>query len=326
MTNQVDRTVAPVAKRPLVGLFLPAAEGMAGGETPGWADLLAMAQRAEAVGFDSLWVPDHLLVRLWMPGWDGNLIGGWDCWSLVAALATGTERIQIGPLVACTAYRNPALLAKTAATVDEISDGRLILGLGAGWHEPEFTAFGFPFDHRVSRFEEALQIISLLLREGQVDFEGRYYSARECVLRPRGPHRNGPPIMIGAHGDRMLRLVARYADAWNADWFTSPEEVPPLRAQVDAACTVVGRNPSTLERTLAVVMDAPGHRPRPGADWPTDMRAGFPPPASGTPEELAALLRGFAAEGITHVQIWLEPNTLAGIEAFAPTLPLLDEE
>ncbi|MEA2596871.1 MAG: hypothetical protein QOF01_3340 [Thermomicrobiales bacterium] len=311
--------------RPLkVGLFLPGAEEMASGTTPGWSDLLTMARLAEAVGFDSLWLPDHLLVRLWMPGWEGRLVGGIECWSLLAALAAATERVELGPLVSCNSFRNPALLAKMADTVDEISGGRLILGLGAGWHEPEYDAFGFPFDHRVSRFAEALQIIVPLLRTGRVDFAGRYYSARECELRPRGPRQGGPPILVGAHGERMLRLTAEYADAWNADWYVHPEQVGAVREEVDAACAAVGRDPATLERTLALLIDAPGWRPRPGADWPTVMRAGNPPPASGSPEELAELLRGFAGVGIAHVQIWLEPNTVAGIEAFAPVLHELD--
>ena len=168
-----------------------------------------------------------------------------------------------------------------------------------------------------------MRIIHGLLKEGRVDFAGRYYEARECELRPRGPRPTGPPILVGAHGERMLRLTAEYADAWNADWYVRPDEVPPVRAEVDAACAAVGREPATLERTLAVMIDAPGWQPRPGADWPTDMRADAPP-ASGSPEELAELLRGFAAQGITHVQVWLEPNTPAGIEAFAPVLDLLD--
>jgi probable F420-dependent oxidoreductase len=320
----IDQRVSD-GRRPLkVGLFLPAAEGMAGGQAPRWSDLLALARRAEAVGFDSLWLPDHLLVRLWMPGWDGHLVGGWECWSLLSALSAVTERIELGPLVSCSSFRNPALVAKMADTVDEISGGRLILGLGAGWHDYEYRAFGYPFDHRVSRFEEALTIIAGLLREGQIDFAGRYYSARECELRPRGPRPNGPPILVGAHGERMLRLAARHADAWNADWYVRPDEVPPVRAEVDAACAAVGRDPATLERTLAVLIDAPGWRPRPGADWPTDMRHGGRSPATGTPEELPELLRGFAAEGIAHVQVWLEPATLAGLEAFAPVLELLD--
>ncbi len=305
--------------RPLkVGIGLPDAEGQMAGGTARWADLLAMAQRAEAVGFDSVWVEDHLLFRLG----DTSTEGPWECWTLLSALAASTSRVEIGPLVACTSFRNPALLAKMADTVDEISGGRLILGLGAGWHEPEYRAFGFPFDHRVSRFEEALKIIHGLLRDGQVDFGGKYYQARECELRPRGPRPNGPPILLGTTGPRMLKLTAQYADVWNT-YFTrhvnDPAGIVPLRDLVDTACIEVGRDPATLERTCAVLVGFDGHFAGASSANPSGT-----PPLTGSPEEIAATLRGFAAEGICHVQVWLEPNNLAGIESFAPVLELLD--
>lgn len=307
-------------RRPLkVGIGLPDAEGQMAGETARWTDLLAMARRAEEVGFDSVWVEDHLLFRLG----DTPTEGPWECWTLLSALAASTSRVEIGPLVACTSFRNPALLAKMADTLDEISGGRLILGLGAGWHEPEYRAFGFPFDYRVSRFEEALQIIHGLLRDGQIDFEGRYYTARECELRPRGPRPEGPPIWLGSTAPRMLGLVARYADGWNT-YFNRhqnrPEQVAPLREVVDAACVDAGRDPATLERTCAVLVSFEGDSSPSSSANPSGA-----PPMSGSPEEIAATLRAFAAEGISHVQVWLEPNTLAGIESFAPVLELLDK-
>ena len=201
-------------RRPFkIGLFVPHFEQPWNGTSLPWTDIAAMAQRAEEIGFDSFWLPDHLLFRFPQV----HQQGAWDAWSLLAALAATTQTIEIGPLVACTSFRNPALIAKMADTIDEISGGRLILGLGAGWHEPEYAAFGFPYDHRVSRFAEALQIITALLRTGHVDFEGDYYTARDCELRPRGPRLEGPPLLIGGSGERMLRLTARYGDAWNAD-------------------------------------------------------------------------------------------------------------
>jgi alkanesulfonate monooxygenase SsuD/methylene tetrahydromethanopterin reductase-like flavin-dependent oxidoreductase (luciferase family) len=174
----VAEAIAP-GRRPLkVGLMLPDTEREMGGGTARWSDLLAMARVAEASGFDSLWVSDHLIFRF-----EGKAPQGvWECWSLLAALAAVTARVEIGPLVSCASFRNPALLAKAADTVDEISGGRLVLGLGAGWHEPEYDAFGYPFDHRVGRFEEALAIVAGLLRQGRIDFAGRYYQARECEL------------------------------------------------------------------------------------------------------------------------------------------------
>jgi hypothetical protein len=194
-----------------VGLALDATGLVsADGATPSWADILAVAQRAEALGFASLWLPDHLLLRQGAMSEEGNsVMGAWECWSLLAALAAATKRVELGTIVLSTSFRNPALLAKMADTVDEISGGRLILGLGAGWHEPEYRAFGYPYDHRASRFEEALTITATLLREGRIDFVGRYYEARECELRPRGPRPGGPPIMVGTRGPRMMERLDR---------------------------------------------------------------------------------------------------------------------
>ena len=318
-------TVRPTADRPLkVGLHLPNIAGMHPSGVARWSELLAIARRAEEVGFDSLWVADHLLMRF--PGWENRPLGVWEGWSLLAALAAATDRIALGPLVSCTAYRNPALLAKMAATVDEISGGRLILGLGAGWHEPEYRAFGYPYDHLGSRFEEALTIIAALLRDGHVDLGGRYYQVRECELRPPGPRPGGIPIMIGAEGERLLRLAARHADAWNWAFVSSVEQVRPRQAAVDAACREVGRDPTTLERSVAVPVDLPGRSDAPPggeaevADW---VRANIGA-ATGSSEELAALLRAFATAGLAEVQLWLAPSTVAGVEAFAPVLELLD--
>ena len=177
--------------RPLkIGLVVPVFEDD-DGHTPRWNEIKASAQHAEAAGFDSLWLPDHLIYDYGNSG--RPLHGVWECWSILTSLAAVTTRVEIGTTVVCTSFRNPALLAKMADTVDEISGGRLILGLGAGNHEPEFRAFGYPFDHLSGRFEESLQIIRGLLRNGKVDFQGQYYTARECELRPRGPTRLGPP-------------------------------------------------------------------------------------------------------------------------------------
>lgn len=303
---------ATASRRPLkVGLFLPFAEQMADGDTPRWDDLAAMARTAEDVGFDSLWVGDHLLARFATGTFDC-----WECWTLLTALAAVTRRVTLGPLVACTSYRNPALLAKMATTLDEISGGRLILGLGAGWHEPEYRAYGFPaFARRASHFAEAVRIIHALLRHGHVDFAGHYCEARDCELRLRGPQGDRLPLLIGTRGERTLRIAARYADIWNTEWVL-PEGIPERQAATDAACAAVGRDPATLERTATVRIDLPGKRHTPFGF--------FGGQATGTTEELAALLRGYAAVGITHVQIALGPNTVAGVEAFAPVLTLLD--
>ncbi len=302
-------------RRPLkVGLQLPEVERVAP-----WRDLANMARVAEAVGFDSLWVGDHLLYR----NPDEEPKGPWEAWSLLAGLAAITERVEIGPLVACTAFHNPAMLAKKADTIEEMSGGRLILGLGAGWNEPEFRAFGYPFDHRIARFEEALTIIRGLLRDGYVDFEGTYYQARDCELRPRGPRPGGPPLMIGSEGPRMLRLALPHVASWNAwyAWFgNQPAGLAPLRAKVDAACADAGVDPARIERTCAVLVALEGASGRPSGN--VANRA--VPPLRGTADELADSLRAYAAAGISHLQLVLDPNTVESIEAFAPVLELLD--
>jgi probable F420-dependent oxidoreductase len=302
-----------------VGIELPVAVDKGRAGTPRWAEIAALARHAEEAGFDSVWVEDHLLFRH-----QGQAAQGvWEGWTLLAAIAAVTSRVELGPLVSCASFRHPALLAKMAATVDEISGGRLILGLGAGWHEPEYRAFGFPFDRRVSRFEEALRIVRGLLRDGRIDFAGRYYEVRDCELAPRGPRPGGPPILIGSTGERMLDLLARHGDAWNA-YFTHtrnrPEHLAPLQARVDAACRAAGRDPATVRRTAAVFVDMAPGGPAGGGyapHWAFE-------PLAGPPERLAEELRAYAAQGVDHVVLWLEPGTPASVDAFRPVLALLD--
>jgi alkanesulfonate monooxygenase SsuD/methylene tetrahydromethanopterin reductase-like flavin-dependent oxidoreductase (luciferase family) len=222
-----------------------------------------------------------------------------------------------------------------ADTLDEVSGGRLALGLGAGWHEPEYQAFGYPFDHRVGRFEEALQIIVPLLREGRVDFEGQYYQARNCELLPRGPRPGGPPIFIGAQRPRMLRLVARWADRYDADFHLSAGGVAERFAALRAACVEVGRDPGTLARSaatrLAVVDPArPAERARsqvgPARDGLAEFELGGVRFAArqGTPAELVDFVRTFQAVGVEHLTCTLvDPPGVAGIERFAPVLAAL---
>lgn len=302
-------------QRPLkVGLQLPEAERV----VP-WREMMAMARLAEDVGFDSLWVGDHLLYR--RPGEPPR--APWEAWSLLSALAAVTSRVELGPFVACALFHNPAMLAKKAATIDEISGGRLVLGLGAGWHEPEFTAYGFPFDHRVSRFEEAFTIVRTLLQDGEIDFSGRYYTARECVLVPRGPRPEGPPLMVGSLGDRMLRITlphVRYWNAWYADFGNDWRQLPAILERLDRACQAVGRDPASIERSVAVLIALPGATGRWSVD-PADDRA---VPVRGTSEQIAEELRAFARVGMSHVQLVLDPITLESIEAMAPVLELLD--
>jgi alkanesulfonate monooxygenase SsuD/methylene tetrahydromethanopterin reductase-like flavin-dependent oxidoreductase (luciferase family) len=299
--------------RPLeVGVQLPEVE-----REVRWPELLDMTRAIEDLGYDSVWVGEHLLYR-WP---DRAARGPWEAWTLMGAIAAVTSRIRFGPLVACTNFHNPALLAKQAATIDEIGGGRFILGLGAGWNETEFRAFGFPFDHRIDRFEEAFTIIRTLLAEGAIDFDGRYYQARDCELLPR-PRPGGPPLMIGSRGPRMLRMTLPHVDAWNV-WFSdtgnSPDGVPPLRAEVDAACRDVGRDPAEVARTVAVQVRLAGGTGRIQGDASQRIA-----PLEGDPGEMADVLRGYAREGIAHVQLVLDPITRGSIEAFAPVLARLE--
>jgi alkanesulfonate monooxygenase SsuD/methylene tetrahydromethanopterin reductase-like flavin-dependent oxidoreductase (luciferase family) len=338
---------APVgrsAPHPLkIGLFLPSVAGFMDGATARWTDLLAMAEHAAAVGFDSLWIVDHfwylaapirgdILKGLGLPvppeAVPGEPLGVWEAWSLLAALAAAVPRVDLGTIVTCTGYRHPALLAKMVDTVEEISGGRLILGLGAGDSAFEHRAYGYPFEHRIGRFEEALTIIRTLLREGQCDFAGTYYQVRDCELRPRGPRHPGPPILIGtlATGRRMLRLTVEQADLWNG-WLAAgrslPDVLPPVLEAVDRACVEHGRDPATLERTVAVRVSI-NERAIPAGD---PIRGSADPsavPIRGSAEEIADVLGAFSRLGISHLQVVLLPSTRAGIEAFAPVLARLD--
>jgi alkanesulfonate monooxygenase SsuD/methylene tetrahydromethanopterin reductase-like flavin-dependent oxidoreductase (luciferase family) len=304
-----------------VGAFIPIVETEMDGGSARGSDILAMARAAEQAGFDSVWVPDHLTI--YDPGQEPK--GAWEMGATLGALAVATSRVEIGALVAATSFRAPALLAKMAATVDELSGGRFILGLGSGRHEPEHVAFGLPYHQQVSRFAEALEIITRLLRTGYSDFEGQFYTVRECEIRPKALRPGGPPIVIGAlgTGPRMLELTARYADLWNGwlTWGSSwPEAIPPIREKIDAACVAAGRDPKTLGRTAAILAVVPGV----AAQVVSTAPDGGGKPLQGTPEEMAAAIRGFADEGIDHLQVICAPNTATGIAAFAPVLEALD--
>jgi len=304
--------------RPLkVGVQLPEVERLVS-----WPENLAMARRIEELGYDAIWLGDHLLYR-----WPGvaEARGPWECWTMLAAIAACTSRVTIGPLVASTSFHAPAMLAKQAATVDEISGGRLILGLGAGWNETEYAAFGFPFDHRISRFEEAFTIIRTLLREGAIDFDGTFYRARDCELQPRPSRPGGPPLLLGSSGERMLRIAAPYIDGWNA-WYNatgnSPSGVAALREQVDAAAVSAGREPGAIERSVAVLVRLPGGEGRlAGLDTGPTV-----PALAGSAEAMAQELRAYARAGIDAVQLVLDPITLGSIEAFGAVLELLDRD
>lgn len=296
-----------------IGLMLPIGQDQATQRPKSFEHLRAMTIAAEDGGLDSVWLPDHVLFR---SGEDDQTRGIHEAWTLLSALAAVTSRVQLGPLVLCVPFRNAAMTAKMAATFEEISGGRLILGLGCGWHKPEFDAFGLPFDHRVGRFTEALEIILPMLRTGSATFGGRWHRADHADLVPRGPRPGGPPILIAGKQPRMLELVARHADMWNAAWYGHPDEAHELRerlAKLHAALGAAGRDPATLELTAGVfvaVADDP--------DAPENaMRA--------SAEEIADALAGYAELGIGHLMVHLWPRTPDAVVRLAEAAALVRE-
>ncbi|MEM7112266.1 MAG: LLM class flavin-dependent oxidoreductase [Chloroflexota bacterium] len=287
-----------------IGVVINHAEVEATKTTPAYSEIREQALAAEAGGVDSIWLFDHLLFRFE----EGVTTGIWECWTLLSALAEATERVELGTLVLCNPFRNPALLAKMAHTLDELSGGRLILGMGAGWHKPEFDAFGYDFRRRVDRFEEALQIVKPLLNGERVDFAGTHYQAENCVITPLGPRSEGIPLLVGAGGPRMLRLVAKYADQWNTAWLGQPDELAPRLTRIHEACADLGRDPATLDITVGVQIVYPDLG---------DTNPFTKEPLTGSPDELAEAFRGYEAAGADHLIIYISPATLTAVERVA---------
>ena len=286
-----------------VGLMLPIGEQEKSGRNLPWRELREMALAAEASGLDSIWAADHLIFRD-----DGTSSGIHECWTLLTAVAAITERVEIGPLVLAVPFRNPAVLAKMAAAFDEVSGGRLILGLGCGWHEPEFDAFDLPFDHRVGRFEEALAVLLPLLRDGQVTVDGRWHRA-DVELLPPGPRPKGPPILIAGKRPRMLRLVARHADQWNAAWYGPRESAGELEeriAHLREACAAEGRDPAEITMTAGLFASFPALQ-RPDDEDPPDNAI------SGDADEVGRALAEYRELGIAHVIVHLWPPNAAAV-------------
>ena len=305
----------PASKRKMgIGIMVPISDQSAFGGTPRFSDMLAITQKAEELGFDGAWFADHFIVR---NDEVQELRGVWEGWTTIAGIAAATQphlRSASSSPASCSA--TPASSPRSAEMVDEISDGRLILGLGAGWHQPDFDMFGLPFDHRVSRFEDAVNIISPLLRNGHADFQGQYYQANDAYNLPRGPRaaEGGPPILIGTKSPRMMRLTAQFADVWNSDWHHDADEVVPMLKALDEACESVGRDPKTLVRTAGSNLAMPGY---------LGVR---PNPITGSPEEMAEKIATFRDLGLKHYVAGLDPCTPATLEHFARVIELLDKD
>lgn len=264
-----------------------------------WPEMVSIAQRVEASGYDSIWLGDHMLYR----GAGRQECGPWDVWTTLAALAASTERVQLGPLVASTAFHPPGLVARRAATIDEVSSGRFILGLGTGWNEAEFRAFGIPFEHKVARFEEAFTIIRRLLAGERVSFTGRFYQMDDAVLLP--PPKRQVPLLVGTSGPRVLAASAPYIEYWNC-WYSWYGNVPAGFAELSASFE------GSFRRSACVLV--------------TVGNGGERPPDPASPSVDAAALRDhldqLAAAGADDVILVLDPINESSLVTIAEALAL----
>jgi alkanesulfonate monooxygenase SsuD/methylene tetrahydromethanopterin reductase-like flavin-dependent oxidoreductase (luciferase family) len=298
-----------------VGLVLPMGESFVDGSTARWAEIRALAVRADEIGFDTVWTADELL---WRPP-DGETHGWWECVAMTGAVAAATSRVKVGTWVTSALHRNPGITAKAVETLDEISGGRFVFGLGSGHAGRQGHTFGLPEDHVFSRFEEALRIIVPLLRQGRADFEGTFHAARDLEHRPVGPRPGRIPIMIGAKGPKMLRLAALHADIWS--WYVQERsdlaEFGPQLAAIEAACVEAGRDPASIGKSAGIVVEPTSL---------TGSEAVLGTPVRGSAEEIADAFREFGTAGFTNLELLVWPPTVAALDALAPVIELLDAD
>jgi alkanesulfonate monooxygenase SsuD/methylene tetrahydromethanopterin reductase-like flavin-dependent oxidoreductase (luciferase family) len=283
-----------------VGVTLPMALGeVTEGQLTTFTETADFAQRAERLGLDSVWVFDHLIWRF-----EGEPEEGpHEAWTTLSALAPVVPRVELGALVMCSSFRPAGVMAKMAATLDDLSGGRLVLGIGSGWHEPEYAAFGLPFEPRVSWFAEDLEVITRLLRGETVSLAGRFRTYDRAVLLP--PPARRPPILVASKGPRMLRLTATWADAWNTAWFGRVDDRLRTRlSDLDEACAAVGRDPASIRRTVGIRLYEPGKR---------DDEPGIDADAVG----LAAFFDELEAVGFADAIVWSLAKTPAALERIA---------
>lgn len=300
----------PASNRsPQVGIFLPMCNNFGLPGDPTFAEIRDLVIAAEELGLDSIWSGDHFIE---LETGHPDATGWWEMWTFLSAFAALTQRITIGSYVNCVLFRNPGVLAKQAEALDEISQGRFVLGLGAGWNKEDFARFGLLFDNRIGRFSEGLDIISSLLRTGEADFSGRYYQANQARNIPRGPsaERGGVPILIGGKGPRTLDLAARYADMWDSDFVSGAEALAPVLHRVDEACEAAGREPVTLARSTAIYCLFPGHY----REWSISLE--------GSAARIAEELLAFRELGVRQVVIGFDPATRSSLETIARAIEL----
>ncbi|NIK55194.1 LLM class flavin-dependent oxidoreductase [Kribbella shirazensis] len=284
-----------------IGVMLPLGGGDGpGGGMPGWKDVRAVAEAADRSGLDSVWLADHFLYR----DPEDRVYGMHESWTLLSAVAAVTERVEIGNMVLCASFRDPGLTAKMAATLDEVSGGRLILGVGAGWHDPEYETFGLPTDHRVGRFAEWLEIVARLIRGETVTYDGTYYKVKDANLDPAPPHRI--PILVAGHRPRMMRLTAQWADAWNTAWYGAPSlKVEERLETLRQALEIAQRPTDEVTRTVGIIVRDPDH---PVPD---------PSPNAIAVQDLPEALHSYHQLGVHHTIISPEPMTPSTVEAIA---------
>lgn len=262
-----------------LGLALPHYDTSFANEPASWTSVRDCALAAERSGFASVWVSDHLFLDWGKYGGPPTPQASLECWTTMTALAASTSRVRIGSLTLCNDLRSPALLAKMASSLDLLSGGRLDVGLGAGWYEPEYEAAGIPFDSagtRIRRLGEAAEILGRLLAGEELTFDGDHYQVQEAICLPRPRQEPRPPIWVGGKGDFLLRTAARVADGWNFSWIGSFETYSQRSRAADEACSEQGRDPATLRRSVGAYVLA-------GRD-DADLRARFDRLVQRTPE------------------------------------------
>jgi alkanesulfonate monooxygenase SsuD/methylene tetrahydromethanopterin reductase-like flavin-dependent oxidoreductase (luciferase family) len=278
--------------------------------TPRWATLREVAIRAEQHGFDTIWTVDELLWRR-----EGAApTGFWEGVATAGAVAAVTSTITVGTWVLSALHRNPALTAKAVETLDEISGGRFLFGLGAGHAGGQARSFGLPEDKVFGRFDDALQIIVPLLRGGRADFEGQFYAARDLPQAPVGPRPNRIPLMIGGNGPKAQRYAARHADIWSgfAEQQATVDEMGPKLARLVEICGEEGRDPASIGRSVGVFVS------------PLAPAGHAPDELSGTPQQIADAIRTFEDAGYTRFEMMFNPGTIEAFEALARVLERFD--
>jgi probable F420-dependent oxidoreductase len=281
-----------------IGVVLPASEETRDAAIPSWSDVREFAQAADASGIDSVWMFDHFFGRRD----DGTIQSMYEAWTILSAVAAVTNRVLLGTLVMCASFRSAALLAKMAATLDEVSGGRLILGIGAGWYDAEYEAFGFPADRRGSRYEEVLSIVRRLLDGERVTFSGKFNDLRDAVLAPAPARRI--PILVAGDGPRVLRLAGRYGDAWNDNGFAFPDErLRTVLGRLDDALDAERRDRRSIERTIGITV----RHPVVAVD-PDDA-----PAFQGSAREMSAMFDAYAELGVDHLILEIGPKTVASL-------------